>query len=108
MVPLWWISLFAVLADAPGSTAPPDTAVVPLPEVVVTALRGRDSLRSIPAASFVIDRESIRRSGVSRVSSLLQTLPGLYGYQSSANGDPTVVDPRGFTANGESSYLKVL
>jgi outer membrane receptor protein involved in Fe transport len=92
--------------DSGGTNS--DTATVQLPEVVVTALRGQDRLRRIPAASFVLTRDRIAESGATRVTSLLQTLPGLYGYKSGTNGDPQVVDPRGFTANGESSYLKLL
>src|SRR5437870_13862412 len=99
------VSLVSLLAAAPA--APPagttDTATYSLPGIVGTALRGEDRLRQIPAAAFVFDRERIRQTGVSRISSLLQTLPGLYGYQQNSSGDPAVVDPRGFTANGESS-----
>src|SRR6185369_2239870 len=88
--------------------AEPDTLVVQEPEVIVHAWRGEDRLREIPAASFVIPRAELARAAATRLSTVLQALPGLYGYQSSASGEPTVVDPRGFTANGESSYLKVL
>jgi outer membrane receptor protein involved in Fe transport len=95
----------AVAADsAAGAPAP----VVRLPEVVVTAWRGRDPLREVPASAYVFDRAQIGASGASRLSSLLQSLPGLYGYLQNSSGDPAVVDPRGFTANGESSYLKLL
>jgi len=86
----------------------PETLVVQQPEIVVRALRGEDRLRDIPAATFVIPRAQLARAAEVRLSSMLQALPGFYGYQSSASGEPTVVDPRGFTANGESSYLKVL
>src|SRR6185369_476945 len=88
--------------------AEPDTLVVQEPEVIVHAWRGEDRLREIPAASFVIPRAELARAAATRLSTMLQALPGFYGYQSSASGEPTVVDPRGFTANGESSYLKVL
>jgi outer membrane receptor protein involved in Fe transport len=106
----WWLVVLPSLLSGAGvaMAQPADTLVYPVPGVVVEALRGKDSLHTIPAASFVITREAIRRSGAARVSSLLQTLPGLHGYLQNASGDPTVVDPRGFTANGESSYLKVL
>lgn len=103
--------LAAVVAAAPlhaAESAPPDTLVVQEKEVVVTALRGRDRLADVPAATFVFSRDAIRASGASRVASLLQTLPGLYGYLQNASGDPSVVDPRGFTANGTSSYMKLL
>jgi outer membrane receptor protein involved in Fe transport len=104
------LSLASLLATVPATpdSARSDTATYTLPEIVVTALRGEDRLRNIPAAAFVFDRERIRKSGVSRISSLLEMLPGLYGYLRNSSGDPTVVDPRGFTANGESSYLKIL
>src|SRR5256712_1069118 len=88
--------------------SPPDTLRYQVGEVVVTALRGHERLSSIPAASFVFSGRALRQSGAPRLSNLLQSLPGLYGYQQNANGDVGVVDPRGFTANGESSYLKLL
>jgi len=75
--------------------------------VVVTAFGPPERLGAIPAATFVFDRDAIRASGVSRVSTLLQRVPGLYGYLQNASGDPAVVDPRGFTANGTSSYIKL-
>lgn len=98
----------SLLLASRAEAAPADTTTYLFPEVEVTALRGRDRLGDIPASTFVIGHERIRASGVSRISSLLQRLPGLYGYQQTSNGDPAVVDPRGFTANGESSYLKLL
>jgi outer membrane receptor protein involved in Fe transport len=98
----------AVGIGAPVRAQEPDTILVQEPEIVVHALRGDDRLRDIPAAAFVVTRPELARHAEARLSSILQFLPGLYGYQSSASGEPTVVDPRGFTANGETSYLKVL
>ncbi|HET9326795.1 MAG TPA: TonB-dependent receptor [Candidatus Eisenbacteria bacterium] len=95
-------------AATAASAQEPETLVVQQPEIVVRALRGDDRLKDIPAAAFVIPRAQLARAAEVRLSSMLQSLPGLYAYQSSASGEPTVVDPRGFTANGESSYLKVL
>ena len=100
--------LLARLDSAWAAPPEPDTLVVQGPEVVVHAWRGDDRLREIPAAAFVIPRAELARTASARLSSVLQSLPGLYGYQSSASGEATVVDPRGFTANGETSYLKVL
>jgi outer membrane receptor protein involved in Fe transport len=100
--------LGAAMPAAAGQNAPADTVVIPLPEIEITALRGHDRLRDIPAASFVFQREGIQESGVARLSSLLSRLPGFYAYQQNASGDPAVVDPRGFTAGGERSYLKML
>ena len=91
---------------AAGATA--DTMVVPIPGVEVTALKGRDRLEDIPAAAFVLSRDDIRRAGSTRLSTLLQTVPGLFSYGETSSGDATIVDPRGFTASGESSYLKLL
>ena len=107
-----WASLVlgALLGSgvAAAATAPPDTAVVPVPGIEVTALRGRDRLRDIPAAAFVLSRDDIRRAGSARLSTLLQAVPGLYAYGQTSSGDATIVDPRGFSANGERSYLKLL
>ena len=87
-------------APDPGERArsDPDTLIVPGPEVVVHALRGTDRLRDIPAPAFVISRETLQRTAQPRLSSVLQWLPGLNAYQSGATGEPSVVDPRGFTA----------
>lgn len=95
-------------ARAAGAGAAPDTQVVQLPEEVVTALRGAEDSRRIPAATFVVPRADLARRPETRASSFLQSLPGLYGYRTGPTGEPTTVDPRGFTANGERSYLKVL
>jgi outer membrane receptor protein involved in Fe transport len=102
------LALALLLLPASALAQTPDTLVVPGPEVVVHALRGSDRLRDIPAPAFVISRETLQRTAQPRLSSVLQWLPGLNAYQSGATGEPSVVDPRGFTANGETSYLKVL
>jgi len=112
------VLVFALLIGTPSHASaqsgsattpvPPESIKVTLPEVTVTALRTREDVRRIPAASFVISGDRTKDAAMSRVSSLIQNLPGLYGYQEGPSGDPSVVDPRGFTANGLSSYLKVL
>jgi len=95
-------------ASAHAESARPDTALVPLPGIEVTALRGRDSLTSIPAAAFVISRDQIAAAASPRLSAALQSVPGLFAYGQTSSSDPTVVDPRGFSANGERSYLRLL
>jgi outer membrane receptor protein involved in Fe transport len=95
-------------AEAPPTT--PDTLshVVPMPAIEVSALREPQPLTRIPAQTVVLDAPALQKTGATRLSTLLAPLSGLYGYQSGPDGEPTVVDPRGFTANGELSYLKVL
>jgi outer membrane receptor protein involved in Fe transport len=106
---LWMLAAGAGFALAEeASPGPSDTLEVQIPEVVVTALRGQDHLRDIPAPTFVVSGPALARSGVTRVSSLIGLLPGFYGYGQRGSGETGVVDPRGFTANGESSYLKLL
>ena len=61
-----------------------------------------------PAAAFVLGHDKLAATATPRLTTLLTALPGLYAYQETATGEPSVVDPRGFTANGLSSYLKVL
>jgi outer membrane receptor protein involved in Fe transport len=107
-----FVTLVAI-ASASGraaaqTEAPADTLVVPVSGVEVTALRGRDRLQEIPAAAFVLSRDDIWRAGSPRLSSLLQSIPGLFAYGQTSSGDATIVDPRGFSASGESSYLKLL
>ena len=92
---------------AQASTGP-DSVRVTLPAVTVTALRDREDVRKIPAAAFVLGHDKLAATATPRLTSLLTALPGLYAYQETATGEPSVVDPRGFTANGLSSYLKVL
>lgn len=106
---LWMLAAgpgFALAEQA--SPGPQDTLEVQIPEVVVTALRGQDRLGDIPAATFVVTGSTLARSGVTRISTLIGLLPGFYGYGQRGSGETGVVDPRGFTANGESSYLKLL
>ena len=86
----------------------PDSVEVTLPAVEVTALRGHDLVREIPATTFVLQRDMLARAGAGRVATALAHLPGFYGYRQTGSGEVSVVDPRGFTANGESSYLKLL
>jgi len=93
------------LAQEPAAT---DSVRKVFPPVTVTALREREDLRKIPAAAFVLGHDKLNAAAAPRVTTLLTALPGLYSYQETATGDPSVVDPRGFTANGLSSYLKVL
>lgn len=100
--------LVTILAAAPAWAQAPDTLHVEVPGIEVTALRGHDRVQDIPAATFVLSRETVRRYGTARIATLLGTLPGLYGYGQTSTGEPTVVDPRGFSASGESSYLKLL
>jgi outer membrane receptor protein involved in Fe transport len=101
---------FAAPARAADTAASTDTLshVVPLPAIEVSALREPQPLTRVPAQTVVLDAPALQKSGATRLSTLLAPLAGLYGYQSGPDGEPTVVDPRGFTANGELSYLKVL
>ncbi|MFI5370770.1 MAG: TonB-dependent receptor [Candidatus Eisenbacteria bacterium] len=100
----------AAAATGTGGTAGADTLahVVPLPTIEVSALREPQPLVRVPAQTEVFDRVALQRTGATRLSTLLTPLAGLHGYQTGPDGEPTVVDPRGFTANGELSYLKVL
>ena len=96
-----------------GVSAGPATSdtlghTVTLPAIEVSALREPQPLTRVPAQTVVLDAPALQRSGATRLSTLLAPVAGLYGYQSGPDGEPTVVDPRGFTANGELSYLKVL
>jgi vitamin B12 transporter len=103
-------AVVVVLASfaATARAATPDTATVRMPEVVVTGLRARDSLSRLPATATVFSRGDLSRLASPRLTTLLAGVPGLFAYRDGASGEPDVVDPRGFTANGETSYLKVL
>lgn len=105
------LALFALPFSAPAGAQTPaavDTPTVQVPGVTVTGLRGREHTLDVPAATFVLPKAELRRAGVARLSTMLATLPGLNAYRQTSNGDFGVVDPRGFTASGESSYLKLL
>ncbi|NOT33491.1 MAG: TonB-dependent receptor [Candidatus Eisenbacteria bacterium] len=98
----------ATFAHPGHSDVVPDTQVVRLPEEIVSALRSTEDARRLPAATFVLKRGELVARADARVSTLLANLPGLYAYRTGPGGEPLTVDPRGFTANGEVSYLKVL
>lgn len=116
MRPLFAIAWFAACAAAvpyaraatPAAPSTPDTLHVAVPGVEVTALKRPESVRDVPSATFVVSRADLARAGAARLTTVLAALPGLYAYQQNSSGDPAIIDPRGFTASGESSYLKVL
>src|SRR5438876_8719378 len=99
LVPLV-LSAVAVLAlELPARAQSPatdhgasrDTLHVAVPGVEVTALRGRESVRDVPAATFVLSRSDLTRVGAARLSTVLATLPGLFAYRQNASGEPSVI-----------------
>ena len=97
MIPI----LFSSLLLAAGG---PDTLVVPMPEVVVSASRVRESLLRTPAAVSVVDRARYANGRAIGLDDLLAGVPGVF-VQSRAGAQDVRITIRGFGArgNGERS-----
>jgi len=93
-------------AHAPRAPSPRDTAVVPLPEVVVVGTRVPESLRTSPAALTVVGRG---RFADSRNISLADALGGVPGVlvQSRAGSQDVRLTIRGFGARGSGDRSNV-
>jgi vitamin B12 transporter len=74
-----------------------DDAVVPLPEVVVTATRNPLEIARAGSAIDVIEREDIKRLGSTGLRDVLQSVPGLYIHESGGVGSVSNVTLRGST-----------
>ncbi len=72
------VAAMAAIVTSAAAAPQPDTLHVTLPGVEVTALKSRESIRDVPAATFVVSHAQLQRAGVSRISTVLATLPGLF------------------------------
>ena len=96
--------LLATMLILAAASAPPDTPVVTLDEVIVTGTRLPESLASTPAAISVVDRSDYAdRRGLS-LEDALRSVPGVF-VQSRSGAQDVRVTIRGFGArgNGERS-----
>lgn len=91
------------LAPAPASTrttAPPDTALHPLPQVEVVGRRG--DLRRIPGSASVLDARTLERARVFTTSEALRRLPGLVARDEEGLGLRPNVGARGLNPTRSS------
>ncbi|MEO7867315.1 MAG: TonB-dependent receptor, partial [Candidatus Eisenbacteria bacterium] len=69
-----------------AASAPPDTMIVPQPEIIISATRTPRDPVNIPNAATVITREELRRRGVHTFAEALQDLVGIDTGEGSDNG----------------------
>jgi iron complex outermembrane recepter protein len=79
------MSLLNALVLAASMTAP-DTMVVPVPEVVVSATRTATRQVDVPASTSVVTGEELRRRGTRTLAEALQDVVGLDTGEGSDNG----------------------
>jgi len=82
-------AVLATVATAPAARAAggtPDTAVVPQPEVIVSATRTPRSPLDLPNSAAVIGRDELRRRGTRTLAEALQDVIGLDTGEGSDNG----------------------
>jgi len=91
------IGLTALLVAA--AAASPDTAVVPIPEVVVTGTRTPESQLRAPAAISVVDRSEFSDSRGVSLKDALGFVPGVF-VQSRSGAQDIRITIRGFGARG--------
>ncbi len=65
--------------------------------VVVTGSRIYTSLLEIPAPTYVIDRDEIERSGASKLSEILERIPGIYSRTRAGSAQEEFIEIRGLT-----------
>lgn len=94
---LFCILLISVITLA-GSISPVlAEEVVTVEKEVVTGSRIYTDLDEVPAATYVIERETIEKSGASRLSDLLSQVPGVSTRSRSGNTQGEFVEIRGLT-----------
>lgn len=87
-------------------SAPGDTTIVPLEEVVVTGSRVPEPLQRTPAAVSVVDKSAFRDTRGISLKDALGTVPGVW-VQSRAGGQDVRVTIRGFGARGNGERSNV-
>ena len=86
---LFILAVLATAAAAPAAEAAgnsPDTAVVPQPEVIVSATRKPRNPLDLPNSAVVIGRDELRRRGTRTLAEALQDVIGLDTGEGSDNG----------------------
>ncbi|MBE9603549.1 TonB-dependent receptor [Acetobacteraceae bacterium H6797] len=79
--------------------APPNL----LPETVITATRVATPAERVPAATTIIDRQTIEERGYTTLAEALATVPGLHIVQSGGYGQPATAFTRG--TNGRHTLV---
>lgn len=88
------------------ASAPPDTMVVPLREVVVTGTRSADTTLRIPAAISVVRGKQLTDTRGNNLKDALVSVPGVFS-QSRAGGQDVRITIRGFGARGNGERSNV-
>ncbi|MBM4271155.1 MAG: TonB-dependent receptor [Deltaproteobacteria bacterium] len=108
---LFILTVFLVTIASGGFAlaAPQDVAqekAIVMEEVVVTATRGMEEIRKVPAHVSIIAEEEIKKSGATNVVELLDKLEGIQIRSYSGNPAESIIDMRGF--GGENPFGKTL
>lgn len=83
-------------AFAAAQTTEPSTEIPLLPQVVVTANRYEQDVKSIPAQVTVITREQMEAANVSTINEAIARLGGIATRTSLTGGNELTIDPLGF------------
>lgn len=89
------VSLAAFCGTGIGTSYAED--IVTVEEEVVTGSRIYTSLEEVPAATYVIDREEIEKSGASKISEVLDKIPGVFTRTRAGNTQDEFIEMRGLT-----------
>ncbi len=84
------------------------TSAVPMEEVVVTATRDTEEIRSVPANVSVITAKDIEESGATSLVEVLQKLESIQVRTYSGNPSQATIDLRGFGGDNPSGKTLVL
>lgn len=90
-----WLILAFISALAACSLAAEE--VLTVEEEIVTGSRLYTDLGELPAPAYVIDRETIERSGASKLCDLLSEVPGIFTRSRSGNAQDEFIEIRGLT-----------
>ncbi|MBD3161443.1 MAG: TonB-dependent receptor plug domain-containing protein [Candidatus Eisenbacteria bacterium] len=101
------LSVLSSSAGAAGEAAIEDA--IPLPDtILVLSTKIPFQLRDLAASATIVPSGRIRAGAASETREILDAVAGLHTFDLSAAGSGGVVESRGFTSFGETSYLQVL
>ena len=104
---LSWV-LIGWLFFCPPAHSQQATGAVPMEEVVVTATRDTEEVRSVPANVSVITAKDIEESGATSLVEVLQKLESIQVRTYSGNPSQATIDLRGFGGDNPSGKTLVL
>ena len=98
--------LSLLLLSVALATAPGDTMMVPLREIVVTGTRSPDSLSRIPAALTIVHKSAFEDTKNNSLKDPLTGIPGVFA-QSRAGSQDVRITIRGYGARGNGERSNV-